>query len=79
MGQVYWQPQKDKKRLQMKQREEHFLLHKGSQEKKKEERSSQEVMNITLLSLPIKLPNSQNPWVWINFPVKTSERAKYPV
>ena len=25
-----------------------FLLHKGSEEKKREERSSQEVMNITL-------------------------------
>lgn len=64
----------------MKQREEHFLLHKGSEKKKREERSSQEVMNITLFFvLSIKLPNSQNSHVQIIFPMKTSEGSQISV
>ena len=65
MGQACWQPpslREGCERITHKTKRGLFLCHKGTEKKKqREERSVQEVMNMTLLSFAIKLPNSQTP------------------
>lgn len=85
MGYAYWQPQKPREGCKTTtQRQEtkkgtffFFNTIKGVRGKKGEKRSSQEVMNIAIASLSIKLPNSQNPWGWAFFLVKTLKNLSF--